>query len=132
MKVAALLSLGTLALAAPTAEQASKVPINRKRHAITRSDGSADVAKYLSSLKYTLLKYNKNIQLGEALEKADITLKKRASNEPLVDDTEGQEDELYYGTGSIRGQQFTFDFDTGSSDLFVPGSFFPSPSRLLS
>jgi hypothetical protein len=28
---------------------------------------------------------------------------------------------LYYGSGTVGSQTFTFDFDTGSSDTFVPG-----------
>lgn len=121
MKAAALLSLGAVALAAPTAEQATNVPVSRSRHTITRADGTADGQRWLSTLKYTLLKYNKNLELGSLLQNADIALKKRASNEPLTDFTEGQEDELYYGSGDVSGQTFKFDFDTGSSDTFVPG-----------
>ena len=35
--------------------------------------------------------------------------------------SQGSEDDLYYGLGTVGSQTFTFEFDTGSSDLFVPG-----------
>jgi len=46
------------------------------------------------------------------------------AKEPLTDQVQSGEDEEYYGTGLVgetAPQQFTFDFDTGSSDTFVPG-----------
>lgn len=43
------------------------------------------------------------------------------SNEPLTDQAEDGEDVEYYGPGTVGSQTFTFDFDTGSSDTFVPG-----------
>lgn len=44
----------------------------------------------------------------------------------MVDQNEDGEDELYYGSGIVGAgdghpQSFLFDFDTGSSDTFVPG-----------
>lgn len=40
----------------------------------------------------------------------------------MTDQDEDGEDELYYGPGSVGSQSgFTFDFDTGSADTFVPG-----------
>nr|POF02597.1 aspartic protease [Quercus suber] len=49
-----------------------------------------------------------------------------ASSVSLVDQSEDNVDSLYYGPGIVgagdgKPQTFTFDFDTGSSDTFVPG-----------
>lgn len=45
-----------------------------------------------------------------------------SAEEALTDQVEDGEDELYYGPGTVGGESgFTFDFDTGSSDTFVPG-----------
>lgn len=129
MKVATLLSLSALALAAPTPESANvgtKVPFARKRHQHkTRADGTLDLDWFMGTLKYTLLKYNKNFQLPDIVNNAALHIKRDTdAEEPLTDQVEGQEDELYYGSGTVGAknpQTFTFDFDTGSSDTFVPG-----------
>ena len=42
----------------------------------------------------------------------------------LADQYDSGGDELYYGSGNVgtdNPQTFTFDFDTGSSDTFIPG-----------
>lgn len=63
-------------------------------------------------------KVQKTITLSVALENAVLRKVKRDTdaNEPLTDQTEGSEDELYYGSGTVGEEQqvFTFDFDTGS------------------
>lgn len=98
MKITVVLSLSALALAAPTPQPANEgitVPVSRDRHAsITRADGTVDVDHWLAHLKYTLLKYNPQMQLGERLLNADLRLKKRASNVPLIDFTQGNADTL--------------------------------------
>ena len=127
MKSAIILSLGALALAAPTQEQSSgtKIPFSRKRHQhVRRADGTVDIEWFKSTLKTTLLKYNSNFALGDFLSDASLIFKRDTdAEEHLTDVVEGQEDELYYGTGTVgtANQAFTFDFDTGSSDTFVPG-----------
>jgi len=127
MKVTSLLALGTLALAAPTpAEQGVKIPLlGRKATFQTNKDGSLNEPWYLGHLRYTLLKYNKNFDLPSFLRDATSLLKQRDTDaaEPLVDQNEDNTDELYYGSGTVGAakQVFTFDFDTGSSDTFVPG-----------
>ncbi|KAK4502804.1 hypothetical protein PRZ48_006230 [Zasmidium cellare] len=127
MKSALLLSLSALALAAPTKESASgsKIAFSRARHQHKpRADGTVDLDRFLGTLKYTALKYNKDFQLPEILQKASLVHKRDTDAEdPLTDQVEGDEDELYYGPGTIGAaqQRFTFDFDTGSSDTFVPG-----------
>ncbi|CAK4030641.1 Aspartic protease [Lecanosticta acicola] len=120
MKSAIILSLGALALAAPKPEsQPKKISYSRKQHE-TRADGDIDYTPFFTAIRTAVRKYNSQKELPAAIEKAG--LQKRTSNEPLTDDVEdGTVDELYYGAGQVSGQTFTFDFDTGSSDTFVPG-----------
>ena len=97
MKAAVLLSLGVLALAAPAPQPqpGHKLAFSRKRHeSVTRDDGTVDLDELMSQLKFTLLKYNKDYELPEAL-KNHKPQTKRAFTEHLIDQTEGGEDELY-------------------------------------
>jgi len=127
MKVATLISLGALALAAPTPEPevGTKVPLPRRAadHKLHK-DGSVDLEWFKRHLKYTLLKYNKNFELPDYLRDLEIHFKRDTdAEEALVDESSGGSDVLYYGTAFVGAakQSFTLDFDTGSSDLFVPG-----------
>ncbi|KAM3418932.1 hypothetical protein BST61_g4890 [Cercospora zeina] len=127
MKSALILSVGALALAAPTQEQgqSTRVSFPRKRHQhVRRADGSVDLNWFKSTLKTTILKYDSGFQLPDILSDANLLFKRDTdAEEHLTDVVEGQEDELYYGVGQVGAakQTFTFDFDTGSSDTFVPG-----------
>ncbi|CAK1355582.1 Aspartic protease [Cercospora beticola] len=127
MKLALILSAGALALAAPTQEQSpgARIAFPRKRHnQIRRADGSVDLTWFKRTLKTTILKYDSGFQLPEILNDVDLLFKRDTdAEEHLTDVVEGQEDELYYGAGQVGAakQTFTFDFDTGSSDTFVPG-----------
>jgi hypothetical protein len=127
MKTAALLSLGLLApcFAAPTTstKQAPKVPLARERYQPhKRADGSVNTDWLLSQLKNVARKYNKDFELPEIVQNAPNLIKRDTdANEALTDQVTDGEDTLYYGTGTIGSQSFTFDFDTGSSDTFVPG-----------
>lgn len=101
MKVASLIALSALALAAPTPEPEVtkvKLPLAERRQALkTRKDGEVDMQWLLGHLKYTLLKYNKDFELPELLQNLDTLIVKRDTdaNEPLTDQTSGGEDELY-------------------------------------
>lgn len=127
MKTAALLSLGLLApcLAAPTVvkDRSIKIPLAReKQQHRKRADGSVDLDWFLGTLRETVRKYNKDIELPSIVENAPSVSKRDTNaNLHLTDQVEDGEDELYYGTGKVGSQSFTLDFDTGSSDLFVPG-----------
>jgi len=127
MKAATVLAFGALALAAPTpdVEIGSKVPLLRRKaeHKLT-SDGSVHFGWLKEHLKYTLLKYNKDFELPDfLLDIGNIEKRGTNANEPLTDQNDGGDDELYYGVGTVGAaqQRFTFDFDTGSSDTFIPG-----------
>jgi hypothetical protein len=128
MKTAALLSLSALALAAPTQQesQGTKIPYSRARHEHRkRDDGSLDFQWLLGNFKHTLLKYDPNFDLPAALQNVSSILKRDTdANEHLTDQSQDGLDSLYYGAGTVgtsSKQTFTFDFDTGSSDTFVPG-----------
>ncbi|KXT11479.1 hypothetical protein AC579_2420 [Pseudocercospora musae] len=127
MKAAVILSLGALALAVPMQDesQGTKIPFARKRHQhVKKADGAIDLNWFMGTLKYTVLKYNKGFALPDIVNKANLILRRDTNaEEKLTDFTEGQEDELYYGAGTVgsANQVFQFDFDTGSSDTFVPG-----------
>ncbi|KAI5369695.1 Putative aspartic peptidase A1 family, aspartic peptidase, active [Septoria linicola] len=127
MKSTLLLSFSALALAAPTQDQSqgTTIPFHRKRHQLVRrADGNVDFEWFKSTLKTTILKYDSGFALPQALQDVGLVFKRDTdAEEHLTDVVEGQEDELYYGAGQVGAakQTFNFDFDTGSSDTFVPG-----------
>ena len=99
MKTAAVvLSLGALALAVPTPDaQGTTLSIDRSRHTIqTRDDGTVDWNWVLSSLKGTILKYDKNADFSGTLLAGVSPILKRATNaeEALTDGVTDGEDEL--------------------------------------
>lgn len=94
--------------------------MNAKRSMIvTNEDGSVDYSGFLSMLRTTVRKYNNEMELPAAVENSKLNWKR--ADVPLVDQNQNGEDVLYYGDGDVSGQTFTFDFDTGSSDTFIPG-----------
>ena len=129
MKVATVLSIATLALAAPAPSAESnagtKVAFSRKRHQpMTRDDGTIDMDWLRGKLKYTVKKYNPDFVLdGMLADVMPIVKRDTDAEEKLTDQVEQGADEEYFGTGTVGAakQSFTFDFDTGSSDTFIPG-----------
>ncbi|KAF2739257.1 acid protease [Polyplosphaeria fusca] len=72
----------------------------------------------------TLKKYNSGAYIT-SIPGLEEKLQKRQTAVPLTDQcSEGEgvgNDILYYGSMNVRGKPFTIQFDTGSSDFFLPG-----------
>ncbi|EME42190.1 hypothetical protein DOTSEDRAFT_25826 [Dothistroma septosporum NZE10] len=123
MTSAIVLSLGTVALAEPRPEaqsQGKAVPYSAQRSTlVNRDNGSVDYPRFLFMLRTTIRKYNKDMELPAAVENSKLDWKR--ANEPLTDQSQDGGDVLYYELGDVLGQTSTSDFDTGSSDTFIPG-----------
>ncbi|KAI0318418.1 acid protease [Amylostereum chailletii] len=124
-----LAALPFLTAAAPSSEARPGLAIPlQKRTAIRRADGVADTAALKANVKRSVAKvqrgfeaYARNTGSAHPLAKSMRTTQKRAAGaDALTDDSE----ELWYGKISVGtpAKSFTVDFDTGSSDLFLPGT----------
>lgn len=115
MMLSTLLFVGlAIAAPAPQSDQRITVPLP-DRHVFVRATGDVDGPAILKNLNDTLKKYDADTFVPSYPEQG---LEKRLSTEALVDQAP---DVLYYGPITLGSQQFTMDFDTGSSDIFVPG-----------
>ncbi|KAI0318428.1 acid protease [Amylostereum chailletii] len=103
------------------------IPI-QKRTAIRHANGVADIAAARASIKRSVAKVQRGLEAyarntGSAHPLASsfkpIQEKRATGGDPLTDASE----ELWYGKISVGtpAKSFTVDFDTGSSDLFLPG-----------
>jgi hypothetical protein len=118
-----------LALAAPTQLPEPISVAIPPRGLLTTPTGALDPALFFNNLNKTLSKYH-STQLLPTLELSPLHILPRNAAratigaETLTDQISSGEDILYYGSvtiGTSRPQTFTFDFDTGSADIFVPG-----------
>ena len=120
-----LLVFAGLIVAAPPphAGGLNRITLPARRN-FTRSSGEVDGPALLDSLRKTLDKYHSRARISSASK--DSSLQRRLVTETLIDQVEDPDfDEEYYGSIDVGGeyaqQTFTVQFDTGSSDIFIPG-----------
>ncbi|KII89342.1 hypothetical protein PLICRDRAFT_53792 [Plicaturopsis crispa FD-325 SS-3] len=120
--------LPLLAAAAPSpkpAKRGARIPI-AKRSNLKIADGSVNATALRSHLATSVAKIQRGMNTYErntgsahpSVKRSDI-VKRGAAGDKLTDDSE----ELWYGKISVGtpAKTYTVDFDTGSSDLFLPG-----------
>ncbi|KAH8997791.1 acid protease [Lactarius hatsudake] len=124
-----LAALPFLVAAAPFEERSRigiSIPI-AKHSGFRGADGVVDTAKLLAGRQRTVAKIQRGFEAFErntgAAHPSASQLKrstKRGKGDPLTDDNA----QLWYGSITVGtpAVTYTVDFDTGSSDLFLPGS----------
>ncbi|KAH9041264.1 acid protease [Lactarius pseudohatsudake] len=122
-------ALPFLVAAAPFEERSRNgisIPI-AKRSGFRNTNGAVDIAKLQAGKRRTVAKIWRGFKAFErntgAAHPSAPRLKrstKRGNGNPLTDDSE----QLWYGSITVGtpAVNYTVDFDTGSSDLFLPGS----------
>ncbi|KAA1475522.1 acid protease [Dentipellis sp. KUC8613] len=124
-----LAALPFLAAASPLVETAPRaeraVPIT-KRALYRRADGTVNATLIQSNINRSVAKIRRGFEIYERntgsvhpLASGLRHAKRATGSDPLTDD----EAQLWYGTISVGtpAKKYTVDFDTGSSDLFLPG-----------
>ena len=124
----AILAQALLATTAPAPSRNTNIGLPTRKE-LRQANGEVNGPAVLASLNSTLHKYRAAGVLPAYPGVTDFLdgvlggILKRQSNLALTDQNDEGQDELYYGPGTVGtgNQLFTFDFDTGSSDIFVPG-----------
>ncbi|TFY82104.1 hypothetical protein EWM64_g1904 [Hericium alpestre] len=129
-KVLALVALPLLATANPLPQSGGAIPLN-KRSSVLHANGSVNVTRLRANIGRSMAKlqrgfaaYERNTGKPHSLSAGTKSAKRATGSDPLTDD----ESQLWFGTISVGTppKDYTVDFDTGSSDLFLPS---PSCTR---
>lgn len=112
-----------VAAPAPQADALHTIALPLRR-TFVHSTGEVNGLALLNSLQKTLDKYHSKLTDPEAT--AKVLRRRRLATENLLDHVEAPNfDEQYYGPMEVgyrtTEQVFTVQFDTGSSDIFIPG-----------
>ena len=118
-----LLFANLIVAAPPAPDSLNKITFPARR-TFARSTGEVDGPALLASLQQTLNKYHLKSTLSRISTNSSLT--RRLTTENLIDQVDpGGFDDQYYGPIKVgsgpRQQTFTVQFDTGSSDIFIPG-----------
>ena len=99
MKVAALVSLASLALATPApGPEPRKVAYSRRKYEpVLRDNGVVDMDWVLGQVKHTILKYNKEAKLSKRLQDLQPVKRATSGTEVLNDQVSSGEDVEYVG-----------------------------------
>ncbi|KAH7912374.1 aspartic peptidase domain-containing protein [Hygrophoropsis aurantiaca] len=133
--LATVLTLLSLSIYASAVDKSLTIPLVKKS-TLTRSDGTANIeflqvhiARIAAKYRHTFSAYEQNTGAPHSLldslfardEEADSGMKPNGEGViPLTDESA----QMWQGTISVGTplRKFTVDFDTGSSDLFLPGA----------
>ncbi|KZT25193.1 acid protease [Neolentinus lepideus HHB14362 ss-1] len=118
--------LPLLAAASPAPSNGYRIPL-KKRSTMTNPDGTVNapalrrgVDDSMAKMKRGFAAYEKNTGMKHPLDTATDSHSKRKTGSVRLTD---YDQELWYGQISVGTppKTYTVDFDTGSSDLFLPG-----------
>ncbi|VDC02585.1 unnamed protein product [Peniophora sp. CBMAI 1063] len=125
--LAILAALVVSAVGTPVREDGLKIPLSSRKR-FTNTKGVADISRLQGHLSRSLDKVSRGLDAFERntgnkhpLDSGNRRPSRRATGgDPLTDDDDGS---LWQGPISVGSpaKGFTVDFDTGSSDLFLPG-----------
>jgi len=122
--LASLVLLAVAVSAAPSDKRdvRSTISLNKKSNMV--NNGVVNMPAVKSHLSYirkkyaqNLATYEKNMGTPHPSAKSSSTIKRQTGSDSLTD----ANSELWFGDITVGSTKFTVDFDTGSSDLFLPG-----------